>query len=244
MRAGLERLPAGLGDLAILVSVVLLALSLLSVYFFAGLDIPTALAILGVVDRTQLLLATTIVAVPPALGGYLLGLVARRRLRVFKGVTKTPAKAVVTLLAVMIGSSMLLATVTLLGLVIFGGMVLAIGVLGRLLLGRGGSPPGRVSEAEWFYILCLVVALTVLTAVGRAWTPTERLVLRQGEPFVGHVIGSDEGRQLLISRKNRRALWVPAENIVDRQICLTDKRSVWLSPLSRLLQRDQYPSCD
>lgn len=241
----LSRLPMSIGDAVVLGSLALVALSVLSIYWFSGFDLTTSLAILGVVDRTQVLLATVLSVAPPIIGVIVM-------LRGPGWVRRLFATG---------GSATEWATLGLVAgigfpLMIFNTSLLVLGVLFLvpLLTARrhsavsGFSRSLRFTTADHHVIRGVMIAATVslllAVSLGRPWTPREEVTVdSDSAPLVAYVIGAREGQHLfLIPRHGAR--WIAGDDIEKRRICAPRQVSWYLRSLHEAIGPKRYKPCD
>ncbi len=232
----LLRPPWSPGDTAVIVSAALVLLALARVYFFTAFDLRTTLAILGVVDRTQLLLATVAAAAPPFVASALLfaPLLPWRRGR------KTPLQAALITALVVIALPIALATSSAAFLVL---MLIFVAYLARDVRKRRKRPQDDDgSDFAPPSALAALLVVWIALALARPWLPLEQLTLDQGKTMTGYVIGAEED-QYLVSLRRSHVAWVAADEVKTRQLCTPKAPWPTQSVLRLLGAYRHYPAC-
>ncbi len=235
----LVRAPQTAGDLAVIVSASLILLSLARVYFFTGFDVPTTQIVVGVVDRTQLLLATLVDVATPFIAGMVLALLPVVR---WRG-PKTPPQVALATAIILIGVPIAVAT--------WSAWVLPPVILLALYMAweyrrRGKrhakSDNGRVEAGIHPNIMAALLVVALVTTLARPWLPKEQLKLQDGRTVTGHVLGSQEG-QMLVALDRSHVAWFNRDNVKARRICDVRSSSPNRSLLELLGLKDGYSPC-
>lgn len=243
--------------LALIASAALVAFSGLRVYFFSGFDLPRALTILSVANRTSILVSTflyLLTAISPSLLVFnrtRAWLLAGNASRASVGLQLRTAVIWIPL-GMMIFA---LATPLLAAAVVLGS------VLGTILLRRWATKnrkardaaqneqrpaeivgfPKWVGEIPW--LLATVVGLGVAFSLLTPWQAKESLSVASADnSIVGYVIGEQAG-QLLVVGEKKQLTWVSVDEITARGLCAATDLPWYSSRLTSLLS-DTGPKCD
>jgi hypothetical protein len=239
--------------LALSVTGALIILSVLHVYLFSLNDLTTSLAVLEVVDRTQLLIATGASALSFVAFAALWYRPSRRWLwrgNMFSEGEVEPSMLdrFVSASAITIGLVLALRVVSpvlIVGLALFR---LFIVIARRRAKSRGDlSDDGAilVSTPRWQRYrgrFALLLVFLFVLSMQEPWVPTEELRLSAGARAVGYVMGVD-GDQLLLVDRHRDARWISVADIKARRICGVDPDSWWARSVQELVLQPGYQTC-
>lgn len=212
--------------LALLGAVLLIVIATFRVYFVAGFDLPTALAVLAIVDRTQLLTSSVLTALVFVLPVLFIQPAVRRWLLAGNAAGATFPTQLRTGLLFFPLVMIVLATFT---LPLLGGWL--VGWLMYVVLSRwarrrairvGAEPPKK--NAPLFdsnfnnWILATLLGWMFLTALIQPWLVREVVELSDGEQVVGSVVGT-QGEMTLLLLPRDGAQWVATGEIETRSVC-------------------------
>lgn len=111
---------------------------------------------------------------------------------------------------------------------------------GKLINDRIGV---NAHAAGWlnmgFAILLVFLGLSFLNT---PWMPTETLELADGSVVVGHVVGEDTDRTLILD-KDRAAVWITTTYIKGRRIRVIPAGSLWTTTYGDFRAARRYDSC-
>ncbi len=229
--------------LGLLVSAMLVAVTLLHVLVVAGWDLPTALAVLDVADRTQVLLASA-ASVAVAIGATAV-LQFRRVWPTYRRfIDGSTAQQGVATIGFILGLSAIPAIPVGAGLLIV--LIYAFGQMAvRRASRRGGvSEDGRVlvSRERWSLVTLFAWIATgwiLIVILTQPWVPFEEVSLRDDTSVTGYVIGQDGAMTLVLD--DRQAKWIKTDDVDARRICGRDQ-SWWQYSLSDIGL--DYKPCD
>lgn len=233
----------GLTEYAVLLSIGLVALSVVHIWAFAGYNSATSLAILTVVDRTAILLATAIVFVPLVLVQVIFQALLYP-LNLWRRTTGS-----------VLARSLLPFTLLLLGFVFFANVAAifllfllptaAYAAWARRRTGKGsGTAADDEKRTEGRLRSALLVGVVVPIAyvtLTLPWSPREEL-RTEVTTYTGYVIGANEGRHLVVLSDQKEAVWVAVEDVTARRLC-SSSIPWWLDDLSRLFFGQAYDEC-
>lgn len=230
--------------LGLLLSAMLVAVTLLHVLAVAGWDLPTALAVLDVADRTQVLLASAVI-VAVVVGATTVFMQFRRvwptYRRLIEGSTAQQGVAIIVFILVLSALPAIPVGAALLIVLIY--------ALGEMLV-RRASKRGRVSEDgrvlvspeswSWFTLVAwMVTGLTLISILSQPWVPFEEVSLSDDTSVTGYVIGQDGAMTLVLD--DGQAKWIKTDDVDARRICGRDQ-SWWQYSLSDIGL--DYKPCD
>jgi hypothetical protein len=227
---------------ALLTGLAVVVLAGLRVYLTTGLSLPTALTVLSVVDRAQLLastvLATVSVSVP------LLYVVFFRDIRRWMTPHIRPSGAsraalAATTLFWMLGIFWMLLTPLWAGLALsftslFFFLVVTPLRKSRRVAARKNRPPkrngplaSRYTWRDWFDAFIVnVCGIGLVVVMATPWLPREAVFLQGNDPpVVGHVVGTQGDMTLLLEERSvevrwpRDPLWVKTDRLEHRITC-------------------------
>lgn len=231
--------------LALLGAIFLVVIAILRVYFVSGFDLPTALAVLAIVDRTQLLTSSVLTGLV-----FILPLIfiqpAFRKWVLAGNADGAPFSAQMRTALLWIPlSGIVVATFTLpllggwfLGWVLY---LLLHRWVSRKALKAGKQPPAKnapllgPSSSNWLFATMLgLMAYTVLL---QPWLAREAVSLSGNEQVVGSVVGTQGEMTLVLGTGRAGAQWVPTEDIESRELC-RDRPEWFGATLISLLPRE------
>lgn len=246
--------------LGLLSALALVVLSCLRVYGATGFHLPTALSVLTVLDRAQLLASTVLVvliyAIPLAV------LVAWHPLRAWArqaprdgGFTGWVESAIP---AILLGWGVIAPVWEIMAWIVAGFAWYVLLPLGRKVRrkfvardGASAESPGRSLVHPAAYVLNPIALLGLLAlAVVTPWLPLEAIELQgREEKVVGRVVGTQAEMTLLLERIEVQ--WVKTDSLEKRSLCGQDE-SWWSTSFVELLwqgelffdsKRDPGPDC-
>lgn len=221
-------------------TLMLVVFATLRVYFVSRFDLPTALTVLAIVDRTQLLTATVLSAVTflaPLLfvqanirkwmlAGNTLG--AGFKLQVRTAILWIPLSGLI-----LVGFSVPLILGWFLGWLIFLFLKFRARKKGTAHANRDAeppTPPGHAGTLSWLF--ATMVGVTLLTVLNQPWLAREAIQVSGGEDVVGSVVGVQGDMTLLLERPASSARWIKTDEIESRAICRSAPRWYISSPAS------------
>ncbi|MEV5041302.1 hypothetical protein [Microbacterium sp. LMI1x-1-1.1] len=231
--------------LALLGALFLVVIAILRVYFVAGFDMPTALSVLAIVDRTQLLtssvltgmvLVVPLIFIQPAFRKWVLA--GNRDGAPFSAQMRT------ALLWIPL-SGIVLSTFTvplLIGWLV--GWIVYLVIhrwASKRAVKAGLAPPAK--NAPLFdqntnnWIAASALGFLAFSVLLQPWLAREAVSLRGGEQVVGSVVGTQGEMTLLLAAGRRGAQWVATEGIESRELC-RDRPEWYAATLLALLPRD------
>lgn len=222
----------------------------LRVYFVTGYDMPSALAVLAIVDRVQLLSSSVLTAMV-----VLVPLIAiqpaTRRWLLAGNKDGAPFSTQMRTAILWIPFSMtLLATMSILflGAWLVGWSIYTI--LHRRAAKRarkaGTRPPAKGAPVfdpdsnNW--LLASVVGLMFVSVMLQPWLMREDVEMRSGDKVVGSVVGTQGDMTLLLGASPAGARWVQTDQIAARKVCRD--RPEWYSGTLQSLLPHEGVSCD
>lgn len=228
--------------LALTASLVLIVLSVTRVYYFTSFNVPAALLVLSVSDRTTILVSTLlsfIVAVSP----FVLFIDPLRKwlLQGNEPGASHAAKFRTGLVWLPI-APLVLSTLTVPLIVgyFLGAIVLFI-VSRRNARRKMVNPDSRPLELQnsgtlqWIYASTLGVMIVFVLAT--PWQARESITLASSDaPLVGYVMG-EQGGKFLILDDLRKSRWIEGDDIVERNMCRSSTNMWSGAPLSSLLHQ-------
>ena len=212
--------------MALLGAVLLVVIATLRVYFVAGFDLPTALAVLAIVDRTQLLTTSVLTALVFALPVFFIQPVVRRWLLAGNtpGATFTAQLRTGLLFIPLVMIVLTTFTLPLLGGWLLGWLLyLVLRRYARRRAVRAGAEPPK-KNAPLFdsnfnnWIIATLLGWMFLTVLIQPWLVREAVQLSDGEQVVGSVVGT-QGEMTLVLLPRDGARWVATKEIESRSIC-------------------------
>lgn len=216
---------------ALAASASLVLLSVIRVYYFAGLSPDVALTVLSVANRTQVLVSTLLnglVILAPLL--IFLGPLRKWLLAGNETGASLSAKmrtGIVWLpLAPIVAASL---SVSLLFGYTVGGLVAWLVVRRkRKKLASDPDAAGKKNnfvDKEW--LLATIVGVAMMAMLSIPWQPLEKITLQSADkPVVGYVIGEQSGKTLIIE-KLRQPLWTNSDDVKGRELCA--KKDSWMN---------------
>lgn len=220
------------------------ALSVLHVWAFTGYNTPTTLAILPIVDRTALILATAVVFVPLALVSILGNQGLLFPLRLWRSSSRSPLATSVAILS--LGAVLLVLIINTAAIVVVMLVVVTVVIAcSQWRQRKAGTAPVVRTPTEQTHrrvnILLPVVLPMAFIVLSTPWSPREELTT-DDTIYTGYVIGADEGRYLTVIEDPKSAVWVAVEEVTTRRLCAYD--SWWgFEPLPSLFLDNVYDDC-
>ncbi|PWC06569.1 hypothetical protein [Mycetocola zhujimingii] len=213
--------------LALMGALLLVVLATMRVYFVAGFDLPTALSVLAIVDRTQLLTATVLSGV-----AYIVPLLfIQPRFRKWLWAGNAPGagftKQMRTALLWFPLSGVVIFTLSLPLLIgWFVGWLLLLVLkrqarrkarkAGRRSAGKDTHP---LSPDTNNWIFASLVGLTLITVLYQPWLAREALHVANDEEVVAHVVGVQGDMTLVLELPGSAARWIKTDEIESRAVC-------------------------
>jgi hypothetical protein len=231
--------------LALLGAVLLVVIAILRVYFVSAFDMPTALSVLAIIDRTQLLTSsvlTGLVFVLPLI--FIQPAFRKWVLAGNKDGAPFSAQMRTALLWIPL-SGIVISTFTLPLLIgwFFGWIVyLVIHRWASRNAVRAGKQPPR-KNAPLFdqnmnnWIVATMLGYLAFTVLLQPWLAREAVSLRSGEQVIGSVVGTQGEMTLLLGAGRSGAQWVSTDAIESRELC-RDRPEWYGATLLALLPRD------
>lgn len=228
--------------LALICTFALVLLATLRVYFVVAFDMATALSVIAIVDRAQLLMATVLAGfafVVPLL-------FIRPDFRKWLWEGNSPgagfSKQLRTAVLWIPLSLVVIFTFSLPLLVGWFGGWLALLLLkrrakkkaqksGRRSIGKGGP----IDEDSNFWLLATFLGFTLLSLLYQPWLAREAVHMSTGETVVANVVGVQGDMTLLLESSTAR--WVKTDEIENRAIC-RPKFQWYSATLSSLTHRE------
>jgi hypothetical protein len=237
--------------LALVLGLALVAFAVLRVYFVAGFDLATALAILAVVDRPQLLAATLLSAIAlllplmivnPSIRKWIL---AGNRDGATFGAQLRSAVVGLPLFGV---SALVLSVPLVAGWVIAAGGVLLVrrrvrkraAVLGPL--SRRDSAVRAGAEGWKGWVAAMGIGLLTISSLNSPWLSQEALELKSSEIVAGRIVGEQAGMMLVLQRRGGSAVWVRSDEVESRRLC-GPRVEWWSHSVAELLRAPSRPVC-
>lgn len=227
--------------LLIFCTLFLVVFATLRVYFVSFFDLPTALSVLAIVNRTQLLTAT-VLSGAAALAPYFF-IQPKFRKWLFEG--NTPGAG----FAKQVRTAVLLVPISYLVFVGFSIPLIVGWFLGWLLYlllkssarkrrrrtglrGPGTTTGLLMSEDTSSWLLATLIGATLITVLSQPWLAKEALVVSGGEHVVGSVVGVQGAMTLVLEQPGSSARWIKTAEIESRAICRSAPRWYISSPLA------------
>jgi hypothetical protein len=228
-----------ISEYALVFTIGLVGIALVRIWAFSNFDSATTLAVLSVVDRTSIILATVVVLVPSATF-YLIITTGTLLPRIIWACVNHPDR-VVALVAPLVGATLLVAVVSSASL--FGFSLFALFVAVKFGVGRLARTKGRPQTKPVVSLTAVIIALSVTlsTSIFSPWVPRELVIVQDGRHITGYIVGAAERRSLVID-ESKHAIWVQSDQIVSRSLC-AEYVSVAFEPLSQFLARNRYETC-
>lgn len=232
--------------IALLIPLGIVVIAVLKVFAFSRWNLPVALEIIGVGNRTDVLVATlleAIIAVVP-----IVILTSQGRKFAFAGASPDSALIVKirsALLIIVVAPVLLFAldVSILIALVVL--IILELVLYLRRRRGRRSDPATaakRKDLAIWVALLSLTSLLS--TTLTTPWTPTEVLTSKGKSVTVGYVMGDQAGSLFVVGYDGRPA-WLPVDHLQSRALCSEPAEAApwFLQHLSTLLIPDHLQKC-
>ncbi|WP_288025153.1 hypothetical protein [Arthrobacter sp.] len=221
--------------LALLCALFLVVFATLRVFFVSGFDLPTALSVLAIVNRTQLLTATVLSGV--AFIVPLLFIQPKFRQWLWAGNSQGAGftKQIRTALLwvpistiVLLGFTLPLIFGWFFGWVTFLLLKYRARKKGRLTGRRGsGNDAQPINTDTNSWLVATMLGITLMTVLYQPWLAREALHTTGGENVVGNVVGVQGGMTLVLEMPGSSARWIKTAEIASRDICRTTPR--WYS---------------
>lgn len=232
--------------LALVVALALVVFAVMRVFFLSGFDLSTALSVLAIVDRTQLLTASVLAAITlvvplvfinPGSRAWLLagntsGAPFLTQLRT--GLLWLPLSGVVVF-----GMSLSLVVGWVLGFL----TLVAVNAIRRRRARKAGAPlPDRTEKVRFSsdasgWLIATFAGWTLLTVMSAPWLAKEAVHIGVDDAQVGYVIGEQAGMTLILTSPGSDAAWVRSENIESRAVC-RQAGQWWTSSLGSLIPKE------
>lgn len=230
--------------LALISALSLVVIAALRVLFVSTFDLPTALSVLAIVDRTQLLASSVLAAITVVLPVMFVQPSFRRWLLAGNRAGASFSDQLRTgLLWVPVGGIALFTFTIPLATGWFIGWLIYLVLMRRLKsmarrkgqeVPRDGSPVLRTESNNWLFATLLGSLL--LTVMYQPWLAREAVELKGGDVVVASVVGTQGDMTLLLERAGAGATWVQTSSIEARSLCRTEP--TWYgSSLSALIPR-------
>lgn len=232
--------------LALLSALALVVLATFRVYFVAGFDLPTALSVLAIVDRAQLLTATVLAGLAFIIPLVFIQPVVRKWMWA-GNVPGAPFSTQVRTALVWVP----LSVVVIFGITLpllagwFVGWLLLIATRARArrkAIRAGLNPPdakARPVSKDWStWLLATVLGWTLMTVMYMPWLAKEAVHVSGDErAMVGYVVGVQGDMTLILKLPGSVANWVQTDDINGRVLC-RDTPQWTTSSLAGLLPRE------
>jgi hypothetical protein len=212
--------------LALLGAVLLVVIATFRVYFVVSFDMQTALAVLAIVDRTQLLTTSVLTALVFVLPILFVQPDIRRWVMAGNDPGATfPTQLRTALLWIPLGAIVLGAFTLPMLLAWFIGWLLLVTVRARARRSaarRGTEPPSK--NAPLFqsslnnWILATLIGLIFVSVLNQPWLAREAVHMEDDEQVVASVVGI-QGEMTLLLVPQEGARWVKTEEIDSRAVC-------------------------
>ena len=231
--------------LALLGAVLLIVIATLRVFFVAAFDMPTALAVLAIVDRTQLLTSSVLTGLVLVLPLIFIQPATRKWL-LAGNATGAPFSTQMRTAVLWIPLLAIVLTTFTLPLIAgwFTGWIIYFFVhkwarKRALLLGqeppRKNAPMFDANFNNW--IVATLIGWMFLTVLYQPWLAREAVELSDGERVVGSVVGTQGDMTLLLGAAGAGARWVATDEIDSRDVC-RDRPEWYSATLPFLLPRE------
>lgn len=229
---------------AVICALFVVVFASIKVFFAAGLQTPTALSILAVADRTQLLSATVISALSIVVP-YLL-FVPQFTRWLFNG-NGLNASIWQQILTACLWSPTLVFAVTSMTLPVLGGFLITLVTIvvmrvttrrkGRHIGERKGEKITAQFTRGQAWAFASMSGILLINILGQPWIAREAVTLAGNQIEISRVVGAQGEMTLLIVEPGRQVLWVHTDKIEKRELCAPEP--TWSSsPLLQFL----YPS--
>ncbi|QAY70387.1 hypothetical protein [Xylanimonas protaetiae] len=238
--------------LALTASGLLVGYVVVKAYVFSGLDVPTMLAVLGAIDRPQVLVASAATLAATVLPAFYFSDPVQRTISRGNAPGASFVSKVVSALLVVPVATLVLPFLTPLTAIALTALIAAyiVAVASRLRAARRGDRAsgqhtrrrgiGRDS-AQW--LMATSIGLILAVSLGQPWVPRERVVLKDTDPVVGYVIG-ERGSFTLLLTAMREPTWVKTSAIEGREVCAATRGGWWDTPLLDAVRRGPgLPEC-
>lgn len=226
--------------LALLSAISIVFFATTRVYFFSGFNLPTALAVLSVVNQAQLLAGTLLWSVLLIFPIALVNPDIRNW--AFEG-SAPGASFIVSLrtsIIVLTLGSMFLASMTVSFLfgALLGSLILVIArVLRAMKHVRNGTvaPSGRptlISQRYSAWVAATFIGMLLLQILLSSWVPKEKITVEASNhpnQIIGYMMGTQDEMSLILNEQ-KFPVWVKSNEISSRKICKIE-RDFWQSNL-------------
>lgn len=220
---------------ALVASAALILLSVIRVYYFVGFDTSSALSVLSVVNRTQVLVSS-LLSLLIFIGPFLL-IFAPAPAWVMAG--HEPGTSFVTKLRLALGLAIAPLAITAMSVPLLIGVLIGVTLsLIRARRRRKGSSAttsaGLSDSYNWF--ISIVIGLAILSMLVTPWQARESLLVKDSDrQTVGYVVGEQAGK-ILVYETWHGVQWLDQGSLLSRENCAKTSEW-WVSSLSGLIHR-------
>ena len=230
--------------MAVLGTSLLVLVALVHISYVCDFDPASIRAVLSVVDPVQTLLATATAAVPGVALVLGLGQIARGGVwPSVKRLLHSPYGAPLLGITLLIGAQLVFRSLDAFVAIALAVMALISWPSRRRMRTATQEERQQAARERGTEFVTLALLIFFGTILSQPWTPSEVFELKEGVPVVGHVMGVQEGRFLVLLEEAGQVIWIDSGAITDRRLCNAGSAAWYSRSLSDVWDDTDYPRC-